>query len=116
MKLRPDIPDVLYKRSLFSWVWTSNLKLQGFLLAIIVVTVAVRVLPLEMQKKIINQAIGLKRLDLPAHGALRQVQLLGGARDRQVARAGLEGLECCGGRCVAAHQRGPTSCRSVMKA
>ena len=64
MKLRPDIPDVLYKRSLFSWVWTSNLKLQGILLAIIVVTVAVRVLPLEMQKKIINQAIGLKRLDL----------------------------------------------------
>ncbi|MHC1712741.1 MAG: ABC transporter ATP-binding protein/permease [Solidesulfovibrio sp.] len=64
MKLRPDIPDALYKRSLFSWVWTSNLKLQGILLCIIVVTVAVRVLPLEMQKKIINQAIGLQRLDL----------------------------------------------------
>ncbi len=64
MKLRPDIPDVLYKRSLFSWVWTSNLKLQALLLCIIVVLVAVRVLPLEMQKKIINQAIGLKRLDL----------------------------------------------------
>ncbi len=64
MKLRPDIPEALYKRSLFSWVWTSNLKLQGLLLAIIVVTVAVRVLPLEMQKKIINQAISLKRLDL----------------------------------------------------
>ena len=64
MKLRPDIPDALYKRSLFSWVWTSNLKLQGILLIIIVVTVAVRVLPLEMQKKIINQAIALKRVDL----------------------------------------------------
>ena len=64
MKLRPEIPDVIYKRSLISWVWTSNLKLQGVLLAIILVTVAVRVLPLEMQKKIINQAIGLKRLDL----------------------------------------------------
>ncbi|MHC1790850.1 ABC transporter ATP-binding protein [Solidesulfovibrio sp.] len=64
MKLRPDIPDALYKRSLFSWVWTSNLKLQGILLIIIVVTVAVRVLPLEMQKKIINQAISLKRVDL----------------------------------------------------
>jgi ABC-type multidrug transport system fused ATPase/permease subunit len=64
MKLRPDIPDALYKRSLFSWVWTSNLKLQGILLVIIVVTVAVRVLPLEMQKKIINQAISLKRVDL----------------------------------------------------
>ncbi|UJX42060.1 ABC transporter ATP-binding protein/permease [Desulfovibrio sp. JY] len=64
MKLRPEIPEVLYKRSLTSWVWTSNLKLQSVLLAIIMVTVAVRVLPLEMQKKIINQAIGLKRLDL----------------------------------------------------
>jgi ABC-type multidrug transport system fused ATPase/permease subunit len=64
MKLRPDIPSALYKRSLFSWVWTSNLKLQGMLLGIIVVTVFVRVLPLEMQKKIINQAIGMKRLDL----------------------------------------------------
>jgi ABC-type multidrug transport system fused ATPase/permease subunit len=64
MKLRPDIPDALYKRSLFSWVWTSNMKLQGILLGVIVVTVFVRVLPLEMQKKIINQAIGLKRLDL----------------------------------------------------
>lgn len=64
MKLRPDIPRALYKRSLFSWVWTSNLKLQGILLGIIVVTVFVRVLPLEMQKKIINLAIGDKRLDL----------------------------------------------------
>ncbi len=64
MKFRPDIPDVLYKRSLFSWVWTSNLKLQSLLLVVIVVTVAARVLPLEMQKKIINQAIGLKRVDL----------------------------------------------------
>jgi ABC-type multidrug transport system fused ATPase/permease subunit len=64
MKLRPDIPDVIYKRSLFSWVWTSNMKLQAILLAIIIVMVAVRVLPLEMQKMIINQAIALKRLDL----------------------------------------------------
>ena len=64
MKLRPDIPSALYRRTLFSWVWTSNLKLQGILLGIIVVTVFVRVLPLEMQKKIINQAIGMKRLDL----------------------------------------------------
>lgn len=64
MKLRPDIPSALYRRTLFSWVWTSNLKLQGMLLGIIVVTVFVRVLPLEMQKKIINQAIGMKRVDL----------------------------------------------------
>jgi ABC-type multidrug transport system fused ATPase/permease subunit len=64
MKLRPDIPDALYKRSMFSWVWTSNMKLQCILLGVIVVTVFVRVLPLEMQKKIINQAIALQRVDL----------------------------------------------------
>jgi ABC-type multidrug transport system fused ATPase/permease subunit len=64
MKFPPDIPSRLTQRTLFSWVWTSNLKLQGILLVVIVVTVGARVLPLEMQKKIINQAIGLKKLDL----------------------------------------------------
>ena len=53
MRLKPNLPDKLYKRSLFSWVLTSNLKLQTILLVVIVVTVAVRVFPLEMQKKII---------------------------------------------------------------
>ncbi|MEF3697393.1 ABC transporter ATP-binding protein/permease [Desulfolutivibrio sp.] len=64
MKFPPDIPALITRRSLFSWVWTSNLKLQGILLVVIVVTVGARVLPLEMQKKIINQAIGLQKLDL----------------------------------------------------
>jgi len=64
MRLRPNLPDKLYKRSLFSWVLTSNLKLQGILLVVIVVTVAVRVFPLEMQKKIINEAIGERKIDL----------------------------------------------------
>ncbi len=40
------------------------MKLQGILLVVIVITVGARVLPLEMQKKIINHAIGLKKLDL----------------------------------------------------
>lgn len=64
MKFIPDIPERITQRSLFSWVWTSNMRLQGILLVVIVVTVGARVLPLEMQKKIINQAIGLQKLDL----------------------------------------------------
>ncbi|WP_243312758.1 ABC transporter ATP-binding protein/permease [Fundidesulfovibrio agrisoli] len=60
----PKLPDKLYKRSLFSWVLTSNLKLQGLLLLVIVVTVSIRVLPLEMQKKIINEAIGGQKVQL----------------------------------------------------
>ncbi len=64
MDLGKNIPRQLYKRSLFSWVLTSNMKLQAILLVVIVITVATRVLPLELQKKIVNQAIGLKKLDL----------------------------------------------------
>ncbi|MBW2202347.1 MAG: hypothetical protein JRF71_16240, partial [Deltaproteobacteria bacterium] len=52
------------KRSLFSWVLSSNIKLQILLLLIIVITVFARVLPLEMQKKIINEAINLRKIDL----------------------------------------------------
>jgi len=52
------------ERSLFSWVLSSNLKLQMALLLIIIVTVFARVVPLEMQKKIINEAIFLKKIDL----------------------------------------------------
>ncbi len=60
--LTKNIPTKIYERSLFSWVKTSNMSLQLILLVVIVVTVGARVLPLEMQKKIINQAIGLKDL------------------------------------------------------
>jgi len=64
MPLGPKLPDKLYQRSLFSWVLTSNLRLQLILLGVIVVTVAIRVLPLEMQKKIINEAIGEQKVNL----------------------------------------------------
>ena len=64
MRLRPKLPEKFYERSLFSWVLTSNMKLQLVLLAVIVVTVSVRVFPLEMQKKIINEAIGDRKVDL----------------------------------------------------
>lgn len=52
------------KRSLFSWIRTTHLKLQILLLFIIVVTVAARVVPLEMQKRIVNEAISLRKFDL----------------------------------------------------
>ncbi|QGY39299.1 ATP-binding cassette domain-containing protein [Pseudodesulfovibrio cashew] len=52
------------KTSLYSWVLYKNLHLQLAVVGIIVITVAMRVLPLELQKRIINEAIGLK--DLPA--------------------------------------------------
>lgn len=52
------------ERSLFFWVRRSSKLLQGILLLVIIITVATRVLPLEMQKRIVNQAINLRRMDL----------------------------------------------------
>ena len=57
-----DIPVV--KRSLFSWIFADNLKLQVLLVFIILVTVFARVVPLEMQKRIVNEAINLRKIDL----------------------------------------------------
>src|SRR5512137_533108 len=54
----------IVKRSLFSWVFDGNLKWQLLLLAVIAVFVFTRVLPLEMQKRIVNQAISLRKVDL----------------------------------------------------
>ena len=59
---KADIPVV--KRSLFSWVFPGNVKLQISLLLIIVVMVFARVVPLEMQKRIVNEAINLRDIDL----------------------------------------------------
>ncbi len=50
-------------RSLFSWVFAGNLKLQLLLLFIVVVAVFARVVPLEMQKRIVNEAIQQKNVD-----------------------------------------------------
>jgi ABC-type multidrug transport system fused ATPase/permease subunit len=54
----------IVKRPLFSWVFDGNLRWQVLLLAIIAVAVFTRVLPLEMQKRIVNQAISLRKVDL----------------------------------------------------
>ncbi|WP_028578710.1 ABC transporter ATP-binding protein/permease [Desulfogranum japonicum] len=53
---------VTEKRILF-WAFHNTLHLQVLLLAVIAVMVATRVVPLEMQKRIINDAIVLKKLD-----------------------------------------------------
>jgi len=52
------------KKSLLSWAFKDNFKLQLLLIIIISVTVFARVLPLEMQKRVINEAIKLRRTDL----------------------------------------------------
>jgi ABC-type multidrug transport system fused ATPase/permease subunit len=54
----------IVKRSLFSWVIAGNLKLQILLVVLIAITVFIRVIPLEMQKRIVNEAIGLRKMDL----------------------------------------------------
>ncbi len=55
---------MITKRPLIYWIKSSNLKLQALLLVIIAINIAVRVFPLEMQKRIVNQAIGGRKLDL----------------------------------------------------
>ena len=54
----------IVKRSLFSWIFAGNLKLQLLLLLIIIVMVFARVLPLEMQRRVVNEAIKLRDIDL----------------------------------------------------
>lgn len=51
------------EKSLFYWVFKDNLKLQIILLVIIVLIVFARVIPLEMQKRIINDSIALRNID-----------------------------------------------------
>jgi len=58
---KADIPIV--KRSLFSWVFAGNVKLQVILLLVIIIMVFARVVPLEMQKRIVNEAINLRAID-----------------------------------------------------
>jgi len=52
------------KRSLFSWIFSGNIKLQVLLVFIILIMIVARVLPLEMQKRIVNEAINLRKMDL----------------------------------------------------
>jgi len=54
----------IVKRSLFSWIFSGNIKLQILLVFIILIMIVARVLPLEMQKRIVNEAINLRKMDL----------------------------------------------------
>ena len=55
---------MITKRPLTYWIKNSNKKLQLILLIVIVFTVGIRLVPLEMQKLIINQAISMRKVDL----------------------------------------------------
>jgi len=59
-----DVKTPVVKRSLFSWVLPGNITLQVLIVCIVMITVFARVLPLEMQKRIINEAIRLRKIDL----------------------------------------------------
>ncbi|MDJ0783005.1 MAG: ABC transporter ATP-binding protein/permease [Desulfosarcinaceae bacterium] len=55
----------IVERPLRSWIFTSGIThLQGALVVVILGVVFARVLPLEMQKRIINEAINLRKIDL----------------------------------------------------
>ena len=54
----------IVKKSLLSWILMGNLKLKLLLLLAAVVMVLIRIIPLEMQKRIVNQAISMKAFDL----------------------------------------------------
>ena len=54
----------IIRRTLFSWVFAGNFKLQLLLLLTVVVAVIARIVPLEMQKRIVNEAIEKRNIDL----------------------------------------------------
>jgi ABC-type multidrug transport system fused ATPase/permease subunit len=62
--MMPKHRTSIVKKPLISWVLLSNLKIKLLLLLAAIVTVLIRVIPLEMQKRIVNQAISLKAFDL----------------------------------------------------
>ena len=59
-----NINTPVVKRSLFSWILPGNMKLHLLIVFIITITVFAGVFPLEMQKRIVNEAINLKKVDL----------------------------------------------------
>ena len=62
MGKKSAIPVV--KRSLLSWIFPGNVHLQVMAIMTIGITVITRILPLEMQKRIVNEAINLRKVDL----------------------------------------------------
>ncbi|ACL02749.1 ABC transporter related [Desulfatibacillum aliphaticivorans] len=54
----------IIQRSIYSWILPGNVKWHLLTVLCISITVAARVVPLEMQKRIINDAIALKKMDM----------------------------------------------------
>ncbi|SHO50404.1 ABC-type multidrug transport system, ATPase and permease component [Desulfopila aestuarii DSM 18488] len=62
-KVKTQKASAVTDKSLFYWVINGNVGLQLLMLVLIVVVVAARVVPLEMQKRIINESIALRQFD-----------------------------------------------------
>jgi ABC-type multidrug transport system fused ATPase/permease subunit len=59
----PERHGMISKKPLFAWVFERYRGLQVLLFLLILAAILLRVFPLEMQKRIINSAIGLRNLD-----------------------------------------------------
>ncbi len=59
-----NAPTQVVRRTLFSWIFAKNKKLQLLLVLSAAVSVFANVIPLEMQKRIVNEAINLRKIDL----------------------------------------------------
>jgi len=57
MGLKRDLP--VHQRSLYSWIFTGKWYLQVLLVLVILALVALNVLPLEIQKRIVNEVLAL---------------------------------------------------------
>lgn len=57
--MKPETTKPVHKRSLFSWVFRTKWYLQLALIALIIGLVFLRVLPLEIQKRIVNDVLAL---------------------------------------------------------
>lgn len=57
------VTSAVTKKSLLYWAFSGNLKLQLILLVVIILIVFARIVPLEMQKRIINDSIALQNFD-----------------------------------------------------
>jgi hypothetical protein len=55
---------LVVKKPFLSWVFSSNRNLKILLVITVSATVIVRIVPLEMQKRIVNQAIQLKTFEM----------------------------------------------------
>lgn len=60
---KEDVAIPVTEKSLFYWVIKDNVGLQLLMLVLILAVVGFRVVPLEMQKRIVNESIALKQFD-----------------------------------------------------